>query len=122
MLDIKHIDNDEHIKLTKHSNKSILDFAKYLSEKNIPTWIRHVVVPEITYKEEYLIALGEFLAELNNIKALDILPYHDMARGKYRELGIDYPLEGIEPLTKEEALNARNKILYALKSIKNKNY
>ena len=122
MLDIKHIDDEEHKKLTGHSNRNILEFAKYLSEKNIPTWIRHVVVPEITYKEEYLIALGEFLAELNNIKALDILPYHDMARGKYRELGIDYPLEGIEPLTKEEALNARNKILYALKSIKNKNY
>ena len=68
------------------------------------------------YKEEYLIALGEFLAELKNIKALDVLPYHDMARGKYKELGIDYPLEDIEPLTKEEALNARNTILQAFKA------
>lgn len=116
MLDIKHIDDEEHKKLTGHSNKNILEFAKYLSEKNIPTWIRHVVVPEITYKEEYLIALGEFLAELKNIKALDVLPYHDMARGKYKELGLDYPLEGIEPLTKEEALNARNIIIQAMKS------
>ena len=116
MLDIKHINDDEHKILTGHSNRTILEFAKYLSEKNIPTWIRHVVVPEITYKEEYLIALGEFLAELKNIKALDVLPYHDMARGKYKELGIDYPLEDIEPLTKEEALNARNTILQAFKA------
>ena len=116
MLDIKHIDDEEHKKLTGHSNKNILEFAKYLSEKSIPTWIRHVVVPEITYKEEYLIALGEFLAELKNIKALDVLPYHDMARGKYKELGLDYPLEGIEPLTKEEALNARNIIIQAFKT------
>ena len=116
MLDIKHINDDEHKILTGHSNRTILEFAKYLSEKNIPTWIRHVVVPEITYKEEYLIALGEFLASLKNIKALDILPYHNMARDKYKELGIDYPLEDIEPLTKEEALNARNTILQAFKA------
>ena len=115
MLDIKHIDNDEHKKLTAHPNTAILDFAKYLSKKNIPIWIRHVVVPEITYKEEYLSRLGEFLAELKNIKALDVLPYHNMARGKYENLGLEYSLEKIPPLTKEEAMNARNIILKALK-------
>ena len=115
MLDIKHIDNDEHKKLTQHLNSAVLDFAKYLSDKNVPTWIRHVVVPNITYKEEYLIKLGEFLADLKNIKALDVLPYHNMARGKYKELNLTYPLEGIPPLTKEEAINARNIILKSLK-------
>ena len=79
MLDIKHIDNDEHKKLTKRTNEPILDFAKYLSEKSIPVWIRHVVVPHITDNEIYLTRLGEFLAQLKNIKALDVLPYHDMA-------------------------------------------
>lgn len=119
MLDIKHIDDNEHKNLTGHSNKMILDFAKYLSEKNIPTWIRHVAVPEITYNEEYLTKLGEFLAELKNIKALDVLPYHDMARGKYKELGLKYPLENIQPLTKEEAINARNIIIQAMKNKRN---
>ncbi len=116
MLDIKHIDDEEHKKLTMHSNKAILDFAKYLSEKNIPTWIRHVVVPGITYNEEYLVRLGEFLAGLKNIKALDVLPYHDMAVPKYENLGLKYPLEGVQPLTHDEALNARNIIIQALKS------
>lgn len=115
MLDIKHIDDDEHKKLTKHSNKNILDFARYLSEKNIPTWIRHVVVPGITYNEQYLIRLGEFLAELKNIKALDVLPYHDMAIPKYENLGIEYPLKGVPPLTHDEALKARNIIISAIK-------
>ena len=115
MLDIKHIDDEEHKKLTKHSNKAILDFAKYLSEKNIPTWIRHVVVPEITYKEEFLTRLGEFLAGLKNIKALDVLPYHDMAVPKYENLGLEYPLEGIPPLTQEQALEARNIIIQSIK-------
>ena len=115
MLDIKHIDDEEHKKLTMHSNEKILEFAKYLSEKNIPTWVRHVVVPEITYKEEYLTRLGEFLAGLKNIKALDVLPYHDMAVPKYENLGLEYPLEGVPPLTHDEALNARNIIISAMK-------
>lgn len=112
MLDIKHIDDEEHKKLTGHSNKNILAFARYLNEKNIPVWIRHVTVPGITYKKEYLIRLGEFLAELKNMQALDVLPYHTMGVPKYESLGIEYPLKGVEPLTKEQAAKARNIILY----------
>ena len=53
LLDIKHIDDGEHKKLTGVSNKNILDFARYLSEKSVPVWIRHVVVPGITFDEKY---------------------------------------------------------------------
>ena len=113
LLDIKHIDDEEHKKLTKHSNKNILDFARYLSETKKPMWVRHVVVPEITFKEEYLTRLGEFLGTLHNIVALDVLPYHDMAIPKYENLGIEYPLKGVPPLTHEQALEARNIILKA---------
>lgn len=121
LLDIKHIDDEEHKKLTKHSNKNILDFARYLSETNKPVWIRHVVVPGITFKEEYLKKLGQFLAELHNIKALDVLPYHDMAIPKYENLGIDYPLKGVPPLTHYEAKKARNIIIEAIKETRNHN-
>lgn len=118
MLDIKHIDDEEHKKLTGHSNKNIIDFAKYLSEKNIPTWIRHVVVSGITDKKEALVRLGEFISTLKNIKALDVLPYHSMAISKYNDLGIDYPLKDIDSLTKEKALEARDIILDAIKNAK----
>ncbi|MCD7878596.1 MAG: pyruvate formate lyase-activating protein [Candidatus Gastranaerophilales bacterium] len=118
MLDIKHINDEEHKKLTKHSNKAVLEFAQYLSDKNIPVWIRHVVVPSITYNEKYLSELGEFLKRLKNIKALDVLPYHDLAVPKYENLGIDYPLKGIPPLTKEQALKAREIILKAYRASK----
>ncbi len=113
LLDIKHIDDNEHKKLTSHSNKNILAFAKYLSELKKPMWVRHVVVPTINDKEEYLIKLGEFIGTLSNVKALDVLPYHNMAIPKYENLGIDYPLKGITPMTKEGAINARNIILRA---------
>ena len=115
LLDIKHINDNEHKKLTGHSNKNILEFAKYLSDKDIPVWIRHVVVPGITYNEKYLSELGEFLSTLKNIHALDILPYHNMAVPKYEKLGIEYPLKDILPLTKEEAIDARNMVFRAMK-------
>lgn len=115
LLDIKHIDDAEHKKLTGASNKNILAFAQYLSEKQIPVWIRHVVVKDITLNEKYLKELGKFLATLNNIKALDILPYHNMAIPKYESLGINYPLKNTPPTSKEEAINARNIILQEYK-------
>lgn len=115
LLDIKHIDDVEHKKLTGASNKNILAFAQYLSEKQIPVWIRHVVVKDITLNEKYLKELGRFLATLNNIKALDILPYHNMAIPKYESLGINYPLKNTPPTSKEEAINARNIILQEYK-------
>ncbi len=118
LLDIKHIDDEEHKKLTGHSNENILDFAKYLSEINKPVWIRHVVVPEITYDENYLKELGEFLSGLHNIKALDVLPYHNMAIPKYEALGIPYQLKNTPPLSKEEAIKARDIILQAMKDSK----
>lgn len=115
LLDIKHINNEEHIKLTGLPNTNILEFAQYLSQKKLPMWVRHVVVPEITYNEKYLRELGEFIGKLRNVKALDVLPYHDMAIPKYENLGIDYPLKDVKPLTKEEALKARGFILEGIK-------
>ncbi len=119
LLDIKHINDEEHIKLTTFSNKNVLEFAKYLSKKNIPIWIRHVLIPTITDKKEYLQELGKFIGSLNNIKALDILPYHNMAIPKYENLGIDYPLKDIIPPSKEDTIKAREIILQAYR---NKNY
>ena len=116
MLDIKHIDNEEHRKLTGKGNRNILAFAEHIRELGIPVWIRHVVVPGITDKYEELFALGEFLSTLSNIKALDVLPYHDMAKPKYAELGLDYPLGDTPPLTKEEAIKARDIIMDGIKS------
>lgn len=115
MLDIKHIDDEKHKVLTTHSNKNILAFAKYLDEKNIPIWIRHVIVPGITLYRDYLERLGEFMATLNNVKALDVLPYHSMGKVKYENLKMDYPLKDTREATKDEAVAAKNIILQAYK-------
>jgi pyruvate formate lyase activating enzyme len=115
LLDIKHIDDEQHKILTGHSNKNVLAFARYLSDMNKPMWVRHVVVPNITFKQEYLFELGKFLKGLKNITALDVLPYHSMAISKYKNLGMEYPLENTPQLTKDEALQARNWIVQGYK-------
>lgn len=106
LLDIKHIDEKEHIRLTGHTNKNILDLADYLSEINKPVWIRHVLVPERSDKDEYLIRLRAFLDTLKNIARVEVLPYHTLGEYKWKELGYAYPLTGIEPPTKERIENA----------------
>ena len=113
MLDIKHIDPEGHKVLTGHDNAGILAFAKYLEEKNVPVWIRHVVVPGITDDEQLLTRLGTFLGTLSNVKALDVLPYHIMGVTKYDQLGMDYPLKGVPPATKDQAAKAKKIILTA---------
>ena len=113
MLDIKHIDPEGHKTLTGHDNAGILAFAKYLEEKQVPVWIRHVVVPGITDDPGQLARLGAFLGTLSNVKALDVLPYHIMGVSKYEGLGIDYPLKGVEPATQTQAKEAKKQILKA---------
>lgn len=120
MLDIKHIDSIEHYNLTGQRNENILAFAKYLERKEVPVWIRHVVVPTFTYNEEYLYQLGYYIGDLKNVKALDVLPYHDMGLNKYEQLNMEYPLKDIPPLTKEDAAKARDIILKGIKDRRNK--
>ena len=113
LLDIKHMDPEAHKALTGHDNRNILAFARYLAEKNVPVWIRHVVVPGITDDPGQLEQLGTFLAGLSNVKALDVLPYHILGVTKYRQLGIPYPLEGVPPATQDQAREAKKRILTA---------
>ncbi len=107
LLDIKHIDSKEHKALTGMTNEHILAFARFLSDHGIPMWIRHVIVPGITLKDEYLIALKEFVATLSTVQKIEVLPYHTMGEIKYKSLGIPYPLEGVSVPTKDEIRHAK---------------
>ncbi len=115
MLDIKHIDEEAHRKLTGHSNRNILAFAEFLAQQGVPIWIRHVVVPGWTDDKASQWRLGHFIGGLRTLKALDVLPYHDMGKAKYRALGLPYPLENTPPLPQEEAAAAREEIMRGLR-------
>ena len=115
MLDIKHIDPEKHKVLTQQPNDGILAFAEYLSDKGIDIWIRHVVVPGITDDPVYLKKLGYFIGGLKTLKALDVLPYHDMAKPKYENLGMDYVLKDVPPMDKNNVPALKQAILEGIK-------
>ena len=117
LLDIKQIDDEQHKILTGQSNKNILEFARYLSDIKKPIWIRHVLVPERSDKDEYLERLHDFIETLDNVERVEVLPYHTLGAYKWKELGYDYKLEGIDPPTQERIENA-NRILETAKYLK----
>lgn len=106
LLDIKHIDDEKHIKLTAKSNERTLKTAEWLSEHGHKMWIRHVYVPGIHNEEEDLVRLGQFIGTLQGVEKFEILPYHQMGIYKWEELGIDYPLEGVSSPSEEEVQRA----------------
>lgn len=107
LLDLKHINNEEHKKLTGQENSNILELAQYLSQVNKPVWIRHVLVPDITDNDKYLNELSEFINTLNNVEKVEVLPYHSLGEYKWQELGINYQLIGVNPPTKDRVDNAK---------------
>lgn len=107
LLDIKHIDDGQHNILTGQSNQNILELAEYLSDIGKPVWIRHVLVPGRSDEDAYLIRLHDFIATLKNVEKVEVLPYHTLGVYKWKELGLEYPLEGVEPPTTERVENAK---------------
>lgn len=114
LLDIKHIDPIEYTKLTSRKLKPTLDYARFLSDNNIAVWIRHVVIKDITLVDSYLYNLGEFISTLNNVDGIEVLPYHTLGLSKYEMMKMDYPLIGVEPCSKSDAIRAKKIILYAI--------
>ena len=89
------------------SNKLELDFARYLNEIHKPIWIRQVLVPGFTDAEEDLLKLKDFLSTLSNVEKIEILPYHDLGKFKWENLGVEYPLEDVRTATLEDVERAK---------------
>lgn len=106
MLDIKQIDDEQHKILTGFSNKNILEMATHLSDTGKAMWIRHVLVPGGSDNDEYLKRLRAFIDTLKTVTRVDVLPYHTLGTFKWEELGLEYPLKGVNPPTKERVENA----------------
>lgn len=108
LFDLKHIDTDAHKQLTGWGNEHILDCARYLSDTAKPVWIRHVLVPGITDDDDALYRLRAFIKTLKNVERIEVLPYHALGVYKWKELGISYTLDGVEPPTKDRVKNAED--------------
>ena len=107
LLDIKHIDDEKCKDLVGFSNKLELDFARYLSDNNIPVWIRQVLIPGYTDDEKDLIKLRDFINSLSNVQKVEILPYHNLGKHKWTKLGYKYELDGVKQATNRDVQNAK---------------
>ena len=107
LLDIKCINDEKAKDLTGVSNKKELDFARYLSDINKPLWIRQVLVPGITDDEQDLLKLKEFISTLKTVEKVEILPYHDLGKFKWENLGSKYELEGYRTANQEDVKKAK---------------
>lgn len=70
-------------------------------------WIRQVLVPGITDKEEDLKNLKKFISELKTVKKVEVLPYHDLGKFKWSELGCTYELENVPTATNQDVNRAK---------------
>ncbi|PRX31815.1 pyruvate formate lyase activating enzyme [Orenia metallireducens] len=102
LLDIKHIDDIEHQELTGVSNQKILDILNLLEERGKSFWVRHVVVPGINDKIEYIEKLTELLAPLDNLEKVELISYHQLGVHKWETIGLDYELKDVEPPSGEK--------------------
>lgn len=106
LLDIKHMNEEEAKNLTGVGIEKTLKLARHLDERNIPIWLRHVLVPGVTDSEENLSQIGELAASLNNIDRLEILPYHTMGVHKWENMGLNYELKDVRDADADDVAKA----------------
>ena len=106
LLDVKSIDAVQHKELTGVKMNNTLKCLEYLEENNIPTWVRHVIVPGWTDNDTLLKKLADFLSPYQCVEKVELLPYHDMGTRKYEQMGLKYSLKGVAPLSDERLQNA----------------
>lgn len=95
LMDIKGIDEETHVKMVGKSSTNSMEMFDYLNKKNFPIWIRYVLVPGYTDKEELLTKTRDFTRTLNNVQRFEVLPYHPYALAKYTKFGIEYQLRDV---------------------------
>lgn len=101
LLDIKSGIPETYKRVTGRPLQPTLDFAERLSRLGKTMWIRFVLVPGLTDAEENVDAIGKFVATLDGVERMEILPFHQLGKAKWEATGEPYLLEDTEPPTPE---------------------
>jgi len=101
LLDIKTWDAQRHRHLTGKDVGPTIDFARRLAARKRPCWLRFVLVPTLTDDPQDISQIAKFAAGLGNIERVDVLPFHQLGRFKWKELGLNYTLENTGPPSHE---------------------
>ena len=106
LLDIKAWDPERHRRLTGMDVEPTLLFARRLGALHRPVWLRYVLVPGWTDDAEDIARVAGFAAWIGNVERVDVLPFHQMGRYKWKELGLEYELGNLEPPSNESVESA----------------
>jgi pyruvate formate lyase activating enzyme len=101
MLGIKTWDDERHKKLTGRSVQKTLAFARRLATLKKKMWVRFVLVPGLTDDPADIGRIAQFAAELGNVERVEVLPFHQMGRFNWEQLGIPYALDAVEAPTRQ---------------------
>jgi pyruvate formate lyase activating enzyme len=102
ILDMKVFSAIQHARVTGvENNAPVHAFARRLAGLSHPMWLRYVLVPDLTDVDEEMEALAAFAASLGVVERVEILPFHQMGRYKWQELGLDYKLADTGPPSQE---------------------
>jgi pyruvate formate lyase activating enzyme len=103
LWDIKHMDLGKHQELTRFSNELILSNLRFVSERNIPIYIRMPIIPSYNDSEENIKATCDFVRSLPSVIEVNIIPLHHLGKARYASLNRPYPISEI-PLISEDIL------------------
>lgn len=107
LLDIKQFNPSAHLDLTGRQNHATLATAAYLEAHEKPFWLRYVLVPGISDREEDIRALGEVMGRYRMVERVEILPYHTLGVHKWAAMGWEYTLGEVRENTPEQLDRAR---------------
>jgi pyruvate formate lyase activating enzyme len=108
LLDIKSGDPERYRRVTGGELQPTLDFARRLSDRGNLMWIRYVLVPGISDQPDNMAEVADFVATLDHIDRVEVLPYHNFGEQKYEALGWNYTLKGLEPPSREQVQAAQD--------------
>jgi pyruvate formate lyase activating enzyme len=106
MVDIKSALPNAYKQVTGVDQAPMLKLLHRLQQRGQPTWATYVLVPDLTDSDEQLHALGELIAPMKNVERLELRPFHQLGRDKWRAMSQTYPLEQVgtpSPATTERA-------------------
>ena len=89
---------------TGASLQKVLSFLEKVTDKNIPLWIRHVVVPSLTDQEDSIREIGRIAKSYKTLQRIELLPFRKICITKYRKMGIPFPLSDIPECSKDTVL------------------
>lgn len=118
LYDIKGLEENKYREMTGVPIKVTKAFLAKAQEKNVTIWVRVVIVPGIHDSYEYMDQLAAYIAPLNNIERIELLPYHTMGVNKYKDINMEYPLEGVAAMNKDVCMEFQEYLINRVDTIR----